>query len=100
MRAGRKNRLGQSKTHAAIPPVINFAPVGEFQAVEGALVRQSLAAVALPEALFAGGVFLADEDGQQGIVAEVVLVVEGRRSRTSRSICCHVWNGGLALPFR
>ena len=49
---------------------------GQFDAVEGALAGQGLASIGLAAAGFAGGVRLADDGGQQRIVAEVVMVVE------------------------
>src|SRR5581483_1350457 len=44
--------------------------------VEGALAGQGLAAVGRVAAALAGGVGLADEDGEQGVVAEGVVVEE------------------------
>ena len=49
---------------------------GQFEAVEGALAGQRLAPVALPLAGLARGVGLADDGGEQGVAAEVVVVVE------------------------
>src|SRR5262245_16591124 len=48
----------------------------EFEAVERALAGQGPAAVAAPQTLVALGIFLADQDGQEGIVAQGVVVVE------------------------
>ena len=49
---------------------------GEFEAVERALASQSLATIACPSTLASRRVFLADQDGEQRIVAETVVVVE------------------------
>jgi hypothetical protein len=49
---------------------------GQFQAIEGALAGPGLAAVGRTSPVLAGGVGFADEGGEQGIVAEGVVVVE------------------------
>ncbi len=49
---------------------------GQFQAIERALAGQGLAAVATSRPGLAGGVGLADDGGQQGVVPQVVVVVE------------------------
>src|SRR5207302_7653666 len=49
---------------------------GEFEAVERALAGQGLAAIPAADALLALGIFLADEDSEQRVVAELVMVVE------------------------
>jgi hypothetical protein len=48
----------------------------EFEAVEGTLAGQRLATVADAEAVFAHGIGLADQDGEERIEAESVVVVE------------------------
>jgi hypothetical protein len=56
---------------------VGVGPDGaEFEAVEGALAGQGLAAVGRVEAVIAEGVALADEDGEQGVAPEAVMVVE------------------------
>ena len=49
---------------------------GQFEAVERALAGQRLAPIPPPLSGLAGGVGLADDGGQQGVAAEVVVVVE------------------------
>ena len=49
---------------------------GEFEAVEGALAGQGLALVLGPDALLALRIVLADQDGQQRVVAKAVVVDE------------------------
>jgi hypothetical protein len=49
---------------------------GEFEAVESALAGQGLALVAGPDALPALRIVLADQDGQQRVVAKAIVVDE------------------------
>jgi hypothetical protein len=49
---------------------------GEFPTIEGTLAGQRLTAIARALTGFAGGVAFADDGGQQGIVAEIVVIVE------------------------
>jgi hypothetical protein len=49
---------------------------GELQAVERALASEGLALIPRPGAVVSLGVVLAGEDGEEGIVAELVVVVE------------------------
>src|SRR6185312_4992989 len=49
---------------------------GQLDAVEGALAGQGLAAVGPAAAGATGGIGLADDGSQQGVAAEVVVIVE------------------------
>ena len=49
---------------------------GQFEPIEGALAGQGLAFVAFPEPVLAGGIFLSHDGCQQGIVPQVIVVVE------------------------
>jgi hypothetical protein len=49
---------------------------GEFEAVEGTLAGEGLATVSGAEAVVAGRIVLADEDGEEGIETKSVVVVE------------------------
>ena len=59
-----------------VAAVLVGADGGQFEAVERALAGQRLAPVALPLPGLARGVGLADDGGEQGVAAEVVVVVE------------------------
>jgi hypothetical protein len=49
---------------------------GEFEAVERTLARQRFAAVALAQALAALGIVLGDQHGHEGVMPQLVVVVE------------------------
>src|SRR5262249_51833332 len=59
-----------------VPAVLVCTDGGEFPTVEGALAGQRLTAIPRSVPGLAGGVAFADDGGQQGIVAEIVVVVE------------------------
>ena len=68
---------GSCATDDLLVPAILVGPDrGQFQAVERTLTCQGLTFVTLPEPVLAGGIFLSHDGRQQGIVPQVIVVVE------------------------
>jgi len=59
-----------------VPAILVGPDGGQFEPIEGALAGQGLALVAFPEPVLAGGIFLSHDGCQQGIVPQVIVVVE------------------------